>query len=162
MNVLNTHPRRLRRTRLRRTQPGRTHPGRNGRRFALAVLVPLLAIVWLSARVDPTQAQSSPNGSVPVDKGELTIAGDIQPDRDMTFAAAVSGPTAFAVDLRGDNELLNVTRPDVVASIHDAFLLRLLYHPALRPGMKRRAAMAAARAVLPAVRRRFVAELKAQ
>ncbi len=43
-------------------------------------------------------------------------------------------------------------------SAHDELLLRLLYHPSLRPGMKRRAAMAAARAALPAVRRRFVAE----
>ncbi|MCB0162352.1 MAG: hypothetical protein KDD83_29645, partial [Caldilineaceae bacterium] len=66
MKLFNTHWRR----------PRLTHPGRNGRRFALAVIVPLLAIVWLSARVDPTQAQSSPNGSVPIDKGLLTVAGD--------------------------------------------------------------------------------------
>ncbi|MEZ4610641.1 MAG: hypothetical protein R2838_10415 [Caldilineaceae bacterium] len=31
----------------------------------------------------------------------MTIASDVQPDRDVTFAAAVAGPTAFAVDLRG-------------------------------------------------------------
>jgi hypothetical protein len=43
-------------------------------------------------------------------------------------------------------------------SAHDALLLRLLYHPSLRPGMKRRAAMAAARAALPDVRRRFLAD----
>ena len=92
MKLFNTHRRR----------PRLTHPGRNGRRFALAVIVPLLAIVWLSARVDPTQAQSSPNGSVPIDKGLLTVAGDIQPNRDVTFAAAVAGPTTFAADLRGD------------------------------------------------------------
>lgn len=42
-------------------------------------------------------------------------------------------------------------------SIHDAFLLTLLYHPSIRPGMKRRVALAAARAVLPEVRRRFLA-----
>jgi hypothetical protein len=41
-------------------------------------------------------------------------------------------------------------------SAHDALLLSLLYHPALRPGMKRKAAMAAARRVLPTVRRRFL------
>jgi hypothetical protein len=54
--------------------------------------------------------------------------------------------------------VFNDNSHDRALSVHDEFLLKLLYHPSLRPGMKRREAMAVARRVLPAVRRAFLAD----
>lgn len=58
--------------------------------------------------------------------------------------------------------VFNDTSRDQELSAHDALLLRLLYHPSLRPGMKRRAAMETARTALPEVRRRFLGETDAR
>lgn len=53
--------------------------------------------------------------------------------------------------------VFNDTSKSESLSAHDAVLLQLLYHPTIRTGMKRRAAMAAARRALPEVRQRFMA-----
>ncbi|MEQ8699910.1 MAG: DUF2927 domain-containing protein [Bauldia litoralis] len=53
--------------------------------------------------------------------------------------------------------VFNDTSTADALSAHDALLLKLLYHPTIRTGMKRHAALAAARRALPSVRQRFLA-----
>jgi 5-methyltetrahydrofolate--homocysteine methyltransferase len=44
------------------------------------------------------------------------------PDLDETVRAEVNRSVASGIDLKGNNELLSLTRPDVIAEIHEAYL----------------------------------------
>lgn len=72
-------------------------------RLWLVILPSLLTLLVLAAHADPAAAQSSPNGSVPVETGKLSVLSDIQPDANaLAWRLEVTGSTAFTEVLTGD------------------------------------------------------------